>query len=197
MSSEHDYQTNVLYEKEVQNFLGANLYLLGSPKLTLVQIEHPVQFGKEAGRIDILAKDDSGAYVVVEIKRGTAGRSALGQVQSYMGAVAEMYPQNRVRGILVAMGLDDTALAALKMTQNIDFFSFVTEFRFTRATVIPFVPSAPHNSNGLAEVKDGYWEKLGGAILGESVSCVQCGKTTRVVLVGHQRVCGMCGSSIQ
>ena len=71
--------TSPLYEKEVQSYLAANLALLKPFELTLIQTEYPVNFGKEQGRIDILAHDNSDSIFVIEIKLGVAGRSSVGQ----------------------------------------------------------------------------------------------------------------------
>ena len=191
MSSEIEsaYQTNVLYEKEVQDYLSANLHLLGVPTLTLVQCEQPVTFGRDVGRIDILCKDANGVHVVIEVKRGIAGRAAIGQLQSYMGAVSDANPGEQVRGILVAMGIDDAASSALRMTNNIDVFEFQTRFEFSRPTM------TRQNAPSTGAIRPNYWEKLGGTILAESMQCPKCSLTTRVVLVGHQKVCGLCGSA--
>jgi len=64
--------------------LSENLHLLGGSRLELIQTEYPIKFVKDFGRIDLLAKDSQGDLAVIEVKRGVAGRSVLGQVQSYM-----------------------------------------------------------------------------------------------------------------
>ena len=79
-----EQQATLLYEKEVQTYLSENLHLLSGSRLELIQTEYPMKFGKDSGRIDLLAKDSQGDLVVIEVKRGVAGRSAVGQVQSYM-----------------------------------------------------------------------------------------------------------------
>ena len=126
-------RVQVLYEKEVQDYLARNLHLLGPlPVLTLVQTEYVVKFGSDVGRIDILAKDSHGGFVVIEVKRDVAGRGAVGQLQSYMGAIHEANPHAHVRGILVATALDSQAKSALRMTHSIDFYEFKTRFDFKR-----------------------------------------------------------------
>ena len=64
--------------------MSENLHLLGGSSLELIQTEYPIKFGKDSGQIDLLAKDPQGDLVVIEVKRVIAGRSAVGQVQSYM-----------------------------------------------------------------------------------------------------------------
>lgn len=192
-TSENDtYQTNVLYEKEVQDYLAANLALLGNPNLKLVQTEQPVKFGGDSGRIDILAVDHDGTYVVIEIKRGIAGRGAIGQLQSYMGAISEANPERSVRGILVSLSIDEAARAALKMTHSIDHFEFQTHFEFKRLHLGQRQENLAAKREGA--VRSDYWQKLGGTVLNQSKNCTKCNMWSKVVLVGHQKLCGMCGA---
>ena len=130
-----DQQATLLYEREVQTYLSENLALLGDPGLELIQTEYPIKFGKESGRIDVLAKDSNGDLLVIEVKRGVAGRSAVGQVQSYMGFLTTEFPNKKIRGLLVAMGLDESARAALLVTNNIGYFEFKTRFDFIHVDV--------------------------------------------------------------
>jgi RecB family endonuclease NucS len=130
-----DQQATLLYEKEVQTYLSENLHLLGDSQLVLIQTEYPIKFGKDSGRIDVLAKDANEDLVVIEVKRGVAGRSAVGQVQSYMGSLVTEFPNKKIRGLLVAMGLDEAARAALLVTHNIGYFEFKTRFDFMRIEI--------------------------------------------------------------
>lgn len=74
--------------------------------------ERQVRFGGKAepGRIDITCQDTNGTTVVIELKRGKAGRGAVGQILSYMGAL--MLTEKRVRGILVAREFSPQGKAA-------------------------------------------------------------------------------------
>jgi ribosomal protein S27AE len=104
-----DESGNPLLERQIQRHLSSNLHKLGVGRLTFVAEEFPVAFG----RIDILAKNDDGALIVIECKRGIATRDAVGQVQSYMGALMAQNPKQKVFGVIVAQGLDDGAKAAI------------------------------------------------------------------------------------
>lgn len=157
------YQTNILYEKEVQAYLAANLELLGNQELTLVQMEYPVKFGNDAGRIDILAIGKDDTFFVIEIKRGVAGRGAIGQLQSYMGAISDSNPGKRVRGILVCLSIDEAARAALRMTHSIDHFEFKTRFEFHRSHLGK--DKATVEASQEAAIRPNYWKSLGGSIL--------------------------------
>jgi Holliday junction resolvase-like predicted endonuclease len=48
------------------------------------------QISLDAGRLDLLALDPQGSWVVVEIKRGPAGRNALAQALDYASCIREL-----------------------------------------------------------------------------------------------------------
>lgn len=124
----------VLLERDIQQFIAKNLHVLG-PNLTLIGTEHEVPFG----RIDVLAVDSGFNHTVVEVKRGTASRDAIGQLQSYMGAVKRTFPESRVRGVLVALALDAGADAALEAAVNIRFVKYELRFHFEETKSAPDV----------------------------------------------------------
>ncbi len=71
----------------------------------------------EPGFVDVYGVDQEGNYVVVEIKRKTAGNEAVIQLAKYVDAVRRKVNQN-VRGILVAPDIAQgvqTLLANLKL----------------------------------------------------------------------------------
>ena len=68
-----------------------------------------------SGFVDITARDERGAIVVIELKAGTARQAAVAQVLSYMGDVAEEEPDKTVRGLLVAGHFDHRARSAARM----------------------------------------------------------------------------------
>lgn len=73
-----------------------------------------VKFGgtAEPGRIDITAEDRHGVTVVIELKRGKAGRGDIGQILGYMGAL--MLHKKSIRGILVAKEFSPQGIAAAR-----------------------------------------------------------------------------------
>lgn len=113
-------------ERDVQAFLAENLSSSLGESLTLIGTEYSVA----VGRIDILAQDAQGCFVVVELKLGAASRDAIGQLQSYMGALAQENPETFVRGVLVAASIDPGAEAALQVARDIQFVSYILTFKF-------------------------------------------------------------------
>ncbi len=71
-----------------------------------------------SGFVDITARDERGAIVVIELKAGTARQAAVAQVLSYMGDIAEEEPDQTVRGLLVAGHFDKRARSAARMLPN-------------------------------------------------------------------------------
>lgn len=125
-------------EKEVHLFLSKNLHLLGPGSLELEGTEYQVA----SGRIDILAKDGLGAFVVIELKSGTATRDAIGQIQGYIGDLMQSHPGRSTRGILVATGLDQGARSALRASPHIDFWAYELRFAFFKQEVT-YVSGSP------------------------------------------------------
>lgn len=116
-----------ILERDIQAFLESHVGALGE-NLTLISREHPVPFG----RVDLLARDGKSRLVAIELKLGVATRDAVGQLQSYMGALQDAEPNTFVRGILVAASLDAAGEAALRVARDIKFFSYALSFIFSR-----------------------------------------------------------------
>ncbi|MCW2283021.1 hypothetical protein M2323_000832 [Rhodoblastus acidophilus] len=86
-----------------------------------------------SGRIDILAKDQSGAWVVIELKSVKAQRDAVAQLLAYMGdMLAET--NGTVRGILIAPAFDARALSAARVVASVTLVSYGFRFSFSPVT---------------------------------------------------------------
>ena len=75
-----------------------------------------------AGPVDIFGADVDDQPVVVELKRRRVGPSAASQLRRYVEAVDEEFPDEGVRGILVAPSVNDRA-AALLQERDLEFVS--------------------------------------------------------------------------
>jgi RecB family endonuclease NucS len=94
------------------------------PGLTLVD----QQLATPAGRLDLLCKDATGTYVVVEIKGDQGTDRIVGQILRYMGWVKESKGAG-VRGIIVVQSRDPSLSYAIQATINIQIKEFRVVFR--------------------------------------------------------------------
>ena len=94
------------------------------------------QYPTDTGPIDILAvSKDQKELLVVELKKGRASDSVVGQVQRYMGYVMDMAePHQTVRGAIVAFEDDLRIQRALKVAPNIDFYRYEVRFDLKKVT---------------------------------------------------------------
>jgi restriction system protein len=89
------------------------------------------QFPTDTGSIDILAiSKDKQEVLVVELKKGRASDSVVGQIQRYMGYIAEEIAEEhqRVKGVIIALEDDLRIKRALKVAPNIDFYRYEVVF---------------------------------------------------------------------
>ena len=93
-------------EKGIENFYAANLHLIEAGLKLLDQ-----QFATAIGPIDILCKDSSGQFVVIEVKAEEAKDSVFGQVLRYIGWVHRNMDSGHknVRGVIVARDFPERA----------------------------------------------------------------------------------------
>lgn len=134
MSEIENSEMEHVLERNIQSFLCRRIAAL-QPGLSVIASEYPTP----SGRIDILARDSEGRMVVIELKRGVVCRDAVGQLQSYMGAVTCMddFAGSFVRGILVGASLDTGAESAIRVVHDIDFVSYEITFRFAHIVSSP------------------------------------------------------------
>jgi hypothetical protein len=119
-----------LLEVHLQHYIAKNIQsVFDNPNLVFVgeEVVTPV------GRIDILAIESEKRTWVIETKVGTAGRDAVGQLQSYMAAIRkfEEYKNMYVRGVLIAESFDEQCVYALEeVAGEVITLSYKVEFSF-------------------------------------------------------------------
>ncbi len=84
-----------------------------------------------SGRIDILAKDQAGATVVIELKAVKAQRGVIGQILAYMSDMVDEFG-DPVRGILVAPEFDPKTIAASRMVPSLKLYRYSYVFAFDK-----------------------------------------------------------------
>jgi hypothetical protein len=127
-------------ERDLEDYLEAHLDVL-EPGLRLYQEEGVKgrQYGTDASRLDLLATDTGGNFVVIELKAGEADRSIFGQILPYMGWVREHLANGKaVRGIVVAADFTSDVMMAIREVSNLELFRYAVQFSFNR--VAPVAP---------------------------------------------------------
>ena len=90
------------------------------------------QYPTDTGNIDILAiSKDKKELLVVELKKGRASDSVVGQIQRYMGYVIEELAEEnqKVKGVIIALDDDTRIKRALSVATNIEFYRYEVSFR--------------------------------------------------------------------
>jgi restriction system protein len=90
------------------------------------------QYPSDTGPIDILAiSKDKKEILVVELKKGRASDSVVGQIQRYMGYVMEELAEKgqTVKGVIIALEDDLRIRRALSVTNNIEFYRYQVSFK--------------------------------------------------------------------
>lgn len=90
------------------------------------------QYQTDTGALDILAiSKDKKTLLVVELKKGRASDSVVGQIQRYMGYVKEELAESNqtVRGVIIALEDDIRIKRALSVVNNIDFYKYHVSFK--------------------------------------------------------------------
>ncbi len=126
-------------EKHLEDFLVANWAQTNlGQKYSIYEIDGEVvgqQFPTDTGPMDILAVSHDGKeLLVIELKRGRASDTVVGQVQRYMGfAMSELAePGQDVRGAIIALKDDLKTQRALIAAPNIDFYRYEVSFTLNK-----------------------------------------------------------------
>jgi endonuclease len=114
-------------ERHLQNSLRTEISQL---ETGLIITDGGTERGVESGLIDITALDNNDNLVVVELKRGKAGREAIGQILGYMGDLLKEEPQRLVRGILVAADFDQASRSAASFIPQLTLKKYRFQFSF-------------------------------------------------------------------
>ena len=93
------------------------------------------QYPTDTGPMDILAiKKDKSELLIVELKKGRASDAVVGQTLRYMGYAAEelVEPNQKVRGVIIALDDDKRIRRALAASPNIEFFRYQISFKLLK-----------------------------------------------------------------
>jgi len=134
---EGDSDQEFAAEDNLRDFLAEHLGVI-EPGLILYEdqrgkgIEYPV----EGGRIDLLARDATGRFVVIELKVSRGRNPVIGQLAYYMAWVdANLSSKRGARGIVIAKEIPDDLILASKRVP--DIFLYKYNLSVTTAKVYP------------------------------------------------------------
>jgi RecB family endonuclease NucS len=113
-------------ERDMQNALRTNIDQLDA---SLRIVDEGKERQVAAGFIDILAEDDKGSLVVIELKAAEAPDAAVTQLLSYIGSLKGETPGS-VRGILIARGFSPRIRLAASAA-DIQLVEYGFDFTFT------------------------------------------------------------------
>lgn len=122
---EESIEASVSLERDLHSYLIGRVNEIESG---LVLVDDGVEYEIDVGRIDLLAKDNDGNIVVIELKAGKAKDNALGQLLGYMGCLAASRDQQNIRGILVASSFDTRVVYAAKALPNVKLVKYQLAF---------------------------------------------------------------------
>ena len=129
-------------EKHLEDFLVKNWNSteLGKEYIIYEEDGEPSgqQYATDTGPIDILAiSKDKKTLLVIELKKGKASDSVVGQILRYMDYVVEVLaePDQTVRGIVIALDDDKKLRRALAMLSDVKFYSYKVNFKLVKGQV--------------------------------------------------------------
>ncbi|AMO76279.1 MULTISPECIES: endonuclease NucS domain-containing protein [Pseudomonas] len=128
--------TEFLLERDLQRYLAENLECI-EPGLKLYEDEDLRGIEYEAGggrRIDILAVDHNGAFVVIELKVSRGYDRVVGQLLRYMNWVRRDLadPGQRVRGIIVCRSMSEDLRLACSSIKDVELFEYKLSVAVTK-----------------------------------------------------------------
>ncbi len=135
-----DDEAEFVLEKYLEDFMVANWDIIDfSETLTIFEDENgnvgQQYYTEEVGYIDILAKDEQGGFVVIELKKGRKNDEVVGQVLRYMSWVRRNLCKNgeSVRGLIV-VGERDTKLehAVSEVADKVRVMLYKVSFRLEK-----------------------------------------------------------------
>ncbi|HEY0014986.1 MAG TPA: endonuclease NucS domain-containing protein [Longimicrobium sp.] len=126
---EPDESLEFALEAHLRDFLARNLDRI-EPGLRLYESgeRRGIEFPVEGGRIDLLAIDQAGKYVVIELKLSRGRNKALGQLLYYMGWIDQHLGQGPCRGYIIASEITDELAIAVSRVPGVSLAKYRMSF---------------------------------------------------------------------
>jgi endonuclease len=133
---ENNYESKEFaYEKDLQNFLAKNLYVIEENLKLYEQDEiNGIEYPAGGRFIDILAVDKNNNFVVVELKVARGYDRTIGQILRYMAWIKkELADQGQlVRGVIVASNISNDLKLASSSLSNVELFEYKLSFSLNK-----------------------------------------------------------------
>ena len=132
--------TEFLLERDLQRYLAQNLDRIESG-LNLYEDEEATGLEFEAGggrRIDILAIDKTGAFVVLELKVSKGYDRVVGQLLRYVNWIRQnlAVPGQRVRGMIVCRTMSEDLRLACSSIKDVELFEYQLSVTVTKVPAL-------------------------------------------------------------
>jgi len=116
-------------EEHLRDFLAKNLERI-EKGLRLYQENDVtgIEFSIGDGRIDLLAIDESGKYVVIELKASQGRNKTLGQLLYYMGLIDQHLGNGPCRGMIIAGEITPDLIVAASRVQGVTLGQYKMTF---------------------------------------------------------------------
>jgi hypothetical protein len=116
-------------EAHLRDFLARNLERI-EPGLRLHASPESkgIEFPVDGGRIDLLAVDRNGKYVVIELKLSQGRNKTLGQILYYMGWVDQHFSNGPCRGFIIASEITEELSIAVARVPGVSLAKYRMNF---------------------------------------------------------------------
>jgi RecB family endonuclease NucS len=121
------------YERELQDAIRRQLAMV---EPGLVEADGGHERSVATGKIDIVARDQAGHFVVIELKAGPCPHGALEQVLAYSSDL-EAETGTPCRAILVASQFSDRIRAAAKRARDVSLITYELQLGLAEALPQP------------------------------------------------------------
>jgi hypothetical protein len=116
-------------EAHLRDFLARNLERIEEGLRLHVSPESSgIEFPVDGGRIDLLAVDRAGKYVVIELKLSQGRNKTLGQVLYYMGWIDEHLGNGPCRGLIIASAITEDLVIAVARVPGVSLAKYRMNF---------------------------------------------------------------------
>ncbi len=133
LTEENAGEITLSLERDLQEYLSRDIAQLEQGlKLHTEDELTGREVSTEAGKIDILAKDNEGGLVVIELKASEASYATIGQVLSYMASIKEELGTENVRGIIIAEGFHKKLKLAVTQVDSVTLVKYKVKFDFEK-----------------------------------------------------------------